>query len=140
MSLDNLLARLKNVKRTRPGYWIASCPTRDDKHPSLSIRELDDGRILIHDFGGDSAQEILDAVGLTFHDLFPKKMMAHGRRIRRAFPASDILCCISFEALLTAISASTMAKGIQLTDQERQRLMVATGRINAALEVSNGYR
>lgn len=140
MSLDNLLARLKNVKRTRSRHWIASCPTRNDKHPSMSIRELDDERILIHDFGGDSTQDILQAVGLTFADLFPEKQIARGRPIRRPFPASDILRCIVFEALLTAVSASTMAKGIQLTDFEKQRLMIAAGRINAALDLSNGYR
>ena len=117
MSLDNLLARLRNVKQTRPGHWIASCPTRDDRHPSMTIRQLDDGRILIHDFGEDSPEEILHAIGLTFSDLFPQKQVAYGKPIQRPFPASDILCCLSFEALLTAISASTMAKGIQLTDQ-----------------------
>jgi hypothetical protein len=140
MSVDHLLGMLKNVKKTRPGHWIASCPTRNDKHPSMSIRELDDGRILVHDFGGDSTQDILQAVGLTFADLFPEKEMACGRPIRPTFPASDILCCIGFEALVTAVSASTMAKGIQLTDFEKQRLMIAAGRINAALDVSNGYR
>ena len=57
MIADKLLSLLRNVKRTRAGHWIASCPTRDDKHPSMTIKELDDGRILIHDFGGDSAQE-----------------------------------------------------------------------------------
>ncbi len=140
MSAENLLSLLRNVKRTRAGHWIASCPTRDDKHPSMTIRELDDGRVLIHDFGGDSPQEILDALGLTFADLFPEKVKDRGKPMRPAFPAADVLRCISFEALLVAISASDMAKGIQLTDEEKQRLMVAAGRINAAMEVTNGYR
>lgn len=140
MSADKLLSLLRNVKRTRAGHWIASCPTRDDKHPSMTIKELDDGRILIHDFGGDSSQEILDAIGLTFSDLFPEKVTDHGKPMRPTFPATDILRCIGFEALLVAISASNMAKGVQLTDEEKQRLMVAAGRINAAMEVTNGYR
>lgn len=140
MTIDNLLSRLQNVKRTGPGQWIASCPTRDDKHPSMTIKELDDGRILIHDFGGDSPQEILDALNLTFSDLFPDKITDHGRPIRPRFPATDILRCISFEALLVAISACNIAKGIQLTDEDKQRLMVAAGRIDAAVEVMNGYR
>jgi hypothetical protein len=106
----------------------------------MTIKETEDGRILIHDFGGDSPQEILDALGLTFADLFPEKVTDHGKPVRPAFPATDILRCISFEAVLVAISASNMAKGIQLTDEEKQRLMVAAGRINAAMEVTHGYR
>jgi hypothetical protein len=106
----------------------------------MTIKELDDGRVLIHDFGGDSPQEILDALGLTFADLFPEKLTDRGKPARPAFPATDVLRCISFEALLVAISASKMVKGIQLTDEEKKRLMVAAGRINAAMEVTNGYR
>ena len=70
----------------------------------------------------------------------PKKVTEHGKPMRPTFPANDILRCIGFEALLVAISASNMAKGIQLTDEEKKRLMVAAGRINAALEVTNGQR
>ena len=140
MSADHLLSLLRNVKRTRAGHWIASCPTRDDKHPSMTIKELDDGRILIHDFAGSSAQEILDSVGQTFSDLYPEKVTDHGKPMRPTFPATDVLRCIGFEALLVAISASNMAKGIQLTDEEKKRLMVADGRINASLEVTNGQR
>ena len=68
---EKLLSRLQRVKRTGPGRWIASSPTREDRHPSLAIRELDDGRILVHDFGGDDVASIMAAVGLDLTDLFP---------------------------------------------------------------------
>lgn len=61
--IDSLLSRLERVRRTGPNTWLASCPTREDKRPSMTIRELDDGRILIHDFGGDAPTEILAAIG-----------------------------------------------------------------------------
>lgn len=70
MTIDVFPSRLRNVKQTGRGKWIASSPTREDKHLLLSIRERLDGCILILDFGGSSAQEILDAVGLIFSDLF----------------------------------------------------------------------
>ena len=45
MSADKLLSRLQRVKRTGPGKWGASCPTREDKSPSLAIAEKDDGTV-----------------------------------------------------------------------------------------------
>jgi len=52
MSATPVLDRLDKVKQTGPDRWIACCPAHDDKSPSLAVRELDDGRILLHDFGG----------------------------------------------------------------------------------------
>ena len=48
MTIDNVLARLKNVKQTSKETYLACCPSHDDRTPSLSIRGLADGRILIH--------------------------------------------------------------------------------------------
>ena len=62
MIAESLLSCLDNVRETRPGYWLACCPAHDDRSPSLSIRELDDGRILIHDFAGCPPQDVLGAV------------------------------------------------------------------------------
>ena len=64
MNIDNLLSRLHKVKKTGPDRWLACCPAHEDKTPSMAIRELGDGRILIHDFAGCSVEAILDAVGL----------------------------------------------------------------------------
>ena len=47
-----LLDRLERVKQTGPRRWIAACPSHRDRSPSLSIRELDSGLVLLHDFGG----------------------------------------------------------------------------------------
>ena len=44
--LGIVLAKLRGVKPIGDGYQ-ACCPTHDDKHPSLSIKETPDGRILI---------------------------------------------------------------------------------------------
>jgi hypothetical protein len=38
----------------------------------LSIRETDDGLILVHCFGGCETEAIVKAMGLTMRDLFPK--------------------------------------------------------------------
>ena len=61
---DLLLSRLDGVRRTGSGRWIARCPAHDDRRPSLSVRELDDGRTLLHCFSGCSPDAVLDAIGL----------------------------------------------------------------------------
>ncbi len=43
MRADKLLSLLRNVKRAGKGRWTACCPAHDDRHPSLSIKELDYG-------------------------------------------------------------------------------------------------
>ena len=81
--LDNLLFHLDKVKRTGPSSYQASCPAHADRSPSLSVRELEDGRILLHCFAGCEAHEVLSAVGLEIHDLFPERAIQHGKPERR---------------------------------------------------------
>ena len=49
---------------------MAVCPTHPDSRASLSIREGEDGRTLIHFFAGCEAKNVLRALGLTAKDLF----------------------------------------------------------------------
>ncbi len=136
MSVDHLLARLDRVKRTGTDRWIASSPTREDKRPSLTIRELPDGRVLMHDFGGDSVEEILAAIGLEMSDLFPPRPLMDGRKPeRRPFSAEDALRCISFEARLVHLAALETLEGKALSDTDFERLVLAMERIKAAEEV-----
>lgn len=132
---DVLLARLDSVRRTGPDRWLAKCPAHDDKNPSLAIRELGDGRILIHDFAGCAVHDVLAAVGLTFEALFPERL-GEFRPERRPFPAADVLRAIGFETLLVATAASNVANGITLSARDQERLALAAGRIAAAVEES----
>ena len=45
-------------------------------------------------------------------------------------PARAALQVLDFEANLTAVAAGNVAQGVALTDADRDRLMVAAGRIN----------
>ena len=100
---ENLLSRLQRVRRTGPGRWIASSPTREDRHPSLAIRELDDGRVLVHDFGGDDVAVVVAAVGLDLADLFPKSPGANMKPVKRPFIASDVLALVAFESSVAVL-------------------------------------
>lgn len=130
---EMFLSRVEGVRKTGPGRWIFKVPTRKDKRPSGSLRELEDGRILIHDFAGDSVVDILAAVGLGLTDLFPDRPTDNGiKGERRPFPTADVLRCVSFEALVAAAAATSMAAGNRLTSADRKRLMLAAERLSAA--------
>lgn len=140
MTADKLLSRLQRVKRTGPGKWIASCPTREDKSPSLAIREMDDGTILLHDFGGDSVEAILGAIGLSFADLYPDRPDHVAKPARRPFNASDVLSLVAFESTVAVVVVSDVVHGKEVTDQDFERLLVAAQRLGNAAEVCNGSR
>ena len=140
MTTDALLSRLDAVRETGRGRWIARCPAHDDRKASLAIREVDDGRVLIHCFAGCSVEEILGAIGLTFDALFPERALDHHRaRERRPFPAADVLACVSAESLIVALAASDIVKGKPISDADQSRIMLAASRIEAARELANGY-
>ncbi len=68
--LERFLAQVEGAKPCEGG-WRARCPAHDDRQPSLSISEGDDGRVLVNCHAGCSPESICAAVGLTIADLFP---------------------------------------------------------------------
>lgn len=139
-AVDELLSRLQRVKRTGPGRWIASCPTREDRHPSLAIRELDDGRILVHDFGGDDVASIMAAVGLDLADLFPERPGQFASRVARPFSASDVLALVSFESSVAVMVCSDVLRNKAVSEVDFNRLLTAAQRLADAAEVCHVYR
>ena len=134
MAIDQLLSRLDGVKRTGKDRWMARCPAHEDKRASLAITELGDGRILCHCFALCDVQSVLSAVGLEFDALFPERAIdAHCKMERRPFPASDVLRAIAFEALIVSLAALDMAHGRTLSDEARERLLLANQRIAGGL-------
>lgn len=147
MGLDALLGRLQRVRKTGPGRWRACCPTHGSgRNQALAIRELADGRILVHDFGGCELEHVLGAVGLDVAELAPPRLLEqiregerrHTSRERAPWAPGDVLVAVADEALLVALAASDVAKGEQLTEERRARLWTAAGRLAAAVGWVNG--
>lgn len=136
MSLDTLLPALKKVKRTGKDSWISCCPSHQDKNPSMTIRALDDGTILLHCFAGCSVHEILNSVNLTFDDLYPEKPKDR-KSSKQPFYPRDILASVAKETMIAAIAASKMSQGINLDKESKERLFKAAGRLLAAAEAAN---
>jgi len=140
MSIDNVLTRLEKVKQTTKDSYVACCPAHEDKTPSLSIKELLDGRVLIHCFAGCDTHSVLGAIGLELHDLFPK-CLGDFKKTSRPFPAVDVLRAVGFESLVVANTGTKMLNGEPLTQEDRERLSLSVGRIQAAINaagLSNG--
>ncbi len=139
---ENLIQRLAKV-RGRNGSWTACCPAHDDKGPSLAVRELPDGRVLVHCFAGCETESVLGAVGMDMTDLFPpeekrRQYTEHGKpSVKPAFYASDLMRVIAFEALVVQIVAFDIAAGKKPSEEDRQRLMVAYQRIDEAMRYAN---
>lgn len=136
MTADALLSRLDRVRRTGPGRWIARCPAHEDRSPSLAIRELDDGRVLVHDFGGCEVEAILTAISMSLEDLFPDRISHHGKPERRHFPASDILRALACDCAYVAVIATRIAADRTVDDETAESLRHVAGRFVAALMYS----
>lgn len=54
----------------RVGGSMYACPSHEDSTASLSISEGDDGKVLMYCFAGCSTKDVVDALGLTWADLF----------------------------------------------------------------------
>lgn len=138
--IENILSHLSKVRRTGPGRWIACCPAHEDRSPSMTLRECEDGRILCHCFAECSFESIVAAVGLGMEEWFPAEVAPVSRAASRPFPASDVLAALADEALVVAVAASNVAQGVELTGQDRERLMVAASRIEAGRSAALGER
>jgi hypothetical protein len=139
MAVHDLLNTLSKVKQTGANRWIACCPAHDDRKPSLTITEKDDGVILLHCWAGCGAAEVLGAVGLEFDALFPPKQDDHrGKPIKRPWNPADVLAAVAFEATVVRICAADVAAGKPLNEADTQRLVTARQRLTAAAEAVNG--
>lgn len=137
MSADQLLSRFDGVRRTGPDRWLAKCPAHDDKKPSLAVRELDDGRILLHCFAGCAVEDVLAAVGLGWDSIMPPRAVGdHVKRERRPFNAHDVLAALETELTIATLVVLDIGNGKMPTGAERERLLLASRRIQSAIELA----
>ena len=116
MPILDLVNRLDHCKPTGKDSYIARCPAHDDRSPSLTIKELPDGRVLVHCFSGCGALDVLNAVGLDWDTLFPPELGHYPARRYRA-PSETV------DSLVVEIAEHdrSMGKRLSKTDVERYR-------------------
>ena len=140
MSAQVLLSRLEKVRRIGAGKWQALCPAHPDKSPSLSIKEVDDQRVLIHCFAGCLAEDVLSAIGLTFDDLFPPRppRVEGYRSERKPWLPSDVFEVTRLEVAVASLIACDLHKGRTVSEQDYERLLTAWSRLEHIAEAAYG--
>jgi hypothetical protein len=132
-AVGNLLAKLDRVRDLGAGRWQACCPSHADGTPSLSIKEDSTGIILIHCHAGCSPDQIVTAVGLCISDLFPGRSPDYEgftpKHRPKLITAQQGLEICAKEALLISVIASDFAKSTVLSEEDRERLWLAVGRV-----------
>lgn len=132
---DKLLACLEGVRQTGERRWMARCPAHADRSASLSIREADDGRALVHCFAGCSIGDVVGAVRLELHDLFPPRTGADSvPRERMPFRIGDAVRALERELAVVWVLLADIAAGAELGLDARQRAGQARERCLALIE------
>ncbi len=134
MSFEALRDRLDGVKETGLGRFMARCPAHDDKSPSLGVKDCGDGFTVVNCLAGCETEDVLSAVGLSFSDLYPERIGSEHsyKPTRQRCDTRQVLRVLRSEATLVAIAAENIAKGITLSDEDRDRVFNSACRIRAA--------
>jgi hypothetical protein len=120
-ALKRVLDRLGgNVKRRASGGYEALCPAHEDRRPSLSITEGEDGRILLNCFAGCSTEAVVERLGFTMGDLYEYRNgrgEGEGESIpSKESPYVDTGCTVEDYAKAKELPTSFLTKTMRLSD------------------------
>lgn len=139
--VEAILQRLEGVKPEGKGYR-ARCPACGGQSRKLTIVEGDDGRALIHCFGCGDTRGILDALGLQWSDIYPFRNWPESPEEKRKASQAmrqtgwrSALGVLDYEATLVCIASGQMLSGEPLSNDDHDRLLLASDRITSAREV-----
>jgi DNA primase len=129
-NVEALLDRLEGVKPSGQGRWLACCPAHEDRSPSLSIRDMGDGRILLHCFAGCESEAVLTALGLQFSDLFPERLPDNAHhKATISLSAREIIEVIEHELSVASLILADVADSKVIDESTWARFCKAAQRI-----------
>jgi len=135
--IQRLLPLLDDVRPVSGGQqWMARCPAHNDRSPSLSLREGENGIVLINCFGGCSAEAVMAALGLQLRDLYPDKpFQGHGKKRPKRPDLNPWKVLEALEHLIVQVylAASQLGRGEPLNTAEQAELRSISERILAIL-------
>jgi CHC2 zinc finger len=137
---QNLIDRLERVRQVGHGRWLAHCPSHEDRSPSLSVRELDDGRALIHCFGGCETGDVLGALGMALADLFDRPLGHHWEPTHSRIPARDLLVIFDHELTVAVLILDEVVRRRTVREAQIKRLIQAANRVALARDEANPAR
>lgn len=110
MNASEFVTHLSGVKRTREGEWLCKCPAHQDKSPSLTVKQADDGKVLIHCFAGCDPELVAIAAGVQFRDLFPASFLGESKGTARP-PIAACAEILAHQATVLLVIAADMHNG-----------------------------
>jgi hypothetical protein len=134
VSAARIVERLDSARETGPSTWRAHCPACDSNSNCLSIRETDDGRVLLHCFRDQcEPAAIVEAIGVSMAELFPPRLDQHRYPpIRSLMPAREALALVDFELIVATLILEEALRERKFTRQQLERLRLCSSRINHA--------
>ena len=129
--IEAVLGRLDGVARSGKSFK-ALCPAHGDKTPSLSVRDGDDGRVLLHCFGGCRIEEIMVAMGLHMSDLFTESTSKPHRPKIPGVSIRDLKAAAEFERQILFMVKVDREAGKSITSSDLERTKIALNRISMA--------
>ncbi|MDO5398569.1 MAG: phage/plasmid primase, P4 family [bacterium] len=88
MTLKELEQHFKGVQWRGKNSFQCSCPTHEDKKPSLTV-SFKNGKILFHCHAGCNTADILEAVGLEWSDIIGKEKISYEWRDKLGYGISQ---------------------------------------------------
>lgn len=129
--IEKLLPCLTAVRASGKDRWMAQCPSHEDKRPSLSVRQFQDGSLSVKCFAGCSTGNVLSAVSLNPSDLFPRQNddYASGHAPRPGPPWRDLISYLREDLQAIQIGAARLASGEKLERKDLDRVGLTAIRI-----------
>jgi hypothetical protein len=133
------LAEKLHGRRSGRG-WIAKCPAHPDRAPSLSIRQGDAGRVLVHCFAGCTTASVLAALGLRWDDILPpRRKLSPAEMLRQRFTRerAEVAAWKIHDSMvrLRGHYADALRRAERLCARMGERIMRAT----SDAEIENGW-
>ena len=129
--LEKIVERLDKVKKSGKGYQ-ARCPAHADNGPSLSLREGDDGRVLLHCHAACSTAAVVAALGLSMSDLFQPSNTPRRPPPAPGVSRRELHAAADFERSILFILHCDVKRGKPISQADFQRGQVARQRIVTA--------
>lgn len=127
-AINRVLDRLEGVRPSGPNKWRARCPGHGSKSQSLAIADVD-GRVLLKCFAGCETEAVLNAINMTFSDLYDQPIGEHKPLQRSPWTARDVLDLVLVEATVVGIVANDLLQKRAISEADWRRLSQATGRL-----------
>lgn len=132
---ENVLSHLQSPKKSGNGH-IARCSAHDDGGPSLSLREGDDGRVLLHCHAGCSTAAVVAAMGLSMSDLFPPSNTPRRPPPAPGVSRRELHAAADFERAILFILRCDARRGRSISQTDMRRGQVAQQRLALARRVA----